>query len=59
MTILIKYRHRKYWALQFWCVDDSHDKEDKEQLIKVEAMSNDVSDKSGDGGVSRGTFVSI
>ena len=57
MTILIKYRHRKYWALQFWCVDDSHDKEDKEQLIKVEAMPNFVSESTNDGYVVRVTFV--
>ena len=55
----LEYHHRHDRTLQFWWADGSGDEEEEEQLIKVEAMSNDVSDKSGDGGVSMGTFVSI
>ena len=55
----LKYHHRHDQTLQFWWADGSGDEEDEEELIKVEAMSSGVSDRSGDGGVSRGTFMSI
>ena len=39
--------------LQFWCEDGSYSEEDKEELVKVEAMSISVYDSSVDADVSR------
>ena len=48
------HRHNK--MLQFWCADGSDSEEDKEELIKVEAMPIYVSVSSGDDNVARGCF---
>ena len=43
----LKYHHRYNQMLQFWCADGSESEGDKEELIKVEAMSINFSDSSG------------
>ena len=43
----LKCHHRNNQMLQFRCADGSDSDEDKEELIKVEAMSSNVSDISG------------
>ena len=44
---------------QFWFADGSRDEEDKEELIKVEYMSIDVSNRSGYGDFAKVDFVHI
>ena len=45
--------------LQKFCAYDYDDKEDKEDLIKIEAIPSGVSDSSGDGYVVRVSFCEI
>ena len=45
--------------IQFLCADDSGDEEEKEELIKVESMSINVYDRSGDGDITRVDFMNI
>ena len=45
--------------LQFWCEYGYDNKENKQELINIEAMSIVVSDRSGDRGVARVSFVRI
>ena len=42
---------------QFWFAYGFDDEEDKEELIKVETMSIQVSNRNTDGYVARGDFV--
>ena len=49
----LKFHHRHNWTLQFQCAGCSNNEEDKEELIKLEVITINVSDSSGYGGVTR------
>ena len=55
----LKSHHRHNQVLQFSRVDGYDSEEDKEELIKVEAVSINVSDSSSDKDVSRIDFIII
>ena len=57
--ISLKYHHRKNKMLQLWYADGSESEEDKEELIKVEAISINVSGSSGNEDDSRTALVII
>ena len=58
-TFFLGYHHRHNWMLQYLCAYGYSEEKDKEELIKVEAMSINISDRSGDGDVARVSFMSI
>ena len=45
--------------LQFWCADGYEDKEERKDMVKVEAISIYVYESSGDGDVVRVAFINI
>ena len=57
--LYLKYHHRYKQTIQFWFADGSESEEDKEELIKVEAISINVSGSSGNEDDSRTALVII
>ena len=55
----IKYYDRINQIIQFRCADGSENKEDKEELVKVEDKSIHISDSSGDGYIVMVDLMSI
>ena len=55
----LKYHHRHSQIIQFWCAYGSDSEENKEELIKVEAMSINVYVSSCDEDISSIDFIII
>ena len=59
MTTFLVPHHIHDQMLPFWYAHASEDKQDKEELVKMEDMSICVSDISADGYFTRVSFVNI